>query len=787
MGDIAAVLPIAEETKSVSTAQVFDFKDLFALPREGNKAHPFTTGKDYMEDLAGAIAGAQKFIFIWDWELDYDVELIQRGDAGHPGRLSELLAAALKRGVHVRVMLYKSIHLAVDTHDTIAEAALKKVGATAGGSTLEVVLQAPNTGRSGPIERKEFSHHQKGVLIDGKTAYIGGMDIAYTRWDTANFEVIIDRNIRVLAEGHNEMLKPGRKLTYSELELGKEGPGGRPGFWLPDKTLLGGYHTLEEGYQPREPWQDVHVRMDGPAAFDVFKNFVRRWNVAASDSQRLKQGWLGLDNKANDFLPDPLARGQGHVKIQVLRSCSFREQMDEFKTRPLYLGNLSTEDSWKQPDKAKQPNEETPKEDQVSIKRAMLKAIAGANAYIYIENQFFMSKCGDIGPQSKNNYKALTYISENEVMSAIATTISATIFNDTPFHVYLVMPVHPEGCLDDNNIQATQYWTLHAIKHGSQSLYRLIKEALYIKKHLPEINNFNISALNKSTKSLSRPDLDREVSDSEVERYLTVLNLRNFGVGIARKRDPKSQESTIEAGRFLLTEQVYVHSKLMIVDDAIAIIGSANINDRSLQGNGDTEIAAVLVDEEHDERDLGGVKVVTRTFARELRKALWSKHLGLGIDESAYAHVKDGLPPPRRKGSVPPGLDLDRPMDQKTVEAIQKLAKGNAAAYEKVFLHTLRNGFENFVDPVAFYPKGLAGPPPALQPSYMDKENHDVNKALNDLKSEADGVKGFWTAAPLDWGFAVGDKVPIPTPSHGWTELIAENPAPTSPDLTAKA
>lgn len=28
------------------------------------------------------------------------------------------------------------------------------------------------------------------------------------------------------------------------------------------------------------------------------------------------------------------------------------------------------------------------------------------------------------------------------------------------------------------------------------------------------------------------------------------------------------------------TEQVYVHSKLMIVDDRVAIIGSANINDR---------------------------------------------------------------------------------------------------------------------------------------------------------------------------------------------------------------
>lgn len=33
-----------------------------------------------------------------------------------------------------------------------------------------------------------------------------------------------------------------------------------------------------------------------------------------------------------------------------------------------------------------------------------------------------------------------------------------------------------------------------------------------------------------------------------------------------------------------LTEIIYVHSKLMIVDDKRAIIGSANINDRSLLG-----------------------------------------------------------------------------------------------------------------------------------------------------------------------------------------------------------
>ncbi len=46
-----------------------------------------------------------------------------------------------------------------------------------------------------------------------------------------------------------------------------------------------------------------------------------------------------------------------------------------------------------------------------------------------------------------------------------------------------------------------------------------------------------------------------------------------------------------------VTEQVYVHAKMMIVDDRVAIIGSANINDRSMHGYRDSEIAVLLRDE----------------------------------------------------------------------------------------------------------------------------------------------------------------------------------------------
>ena len=69
------------------------------------------------------------------------------------------------------------------------------------------------------------------------------------------------------------------------------------------------------------------------------------------------------------------------------------------------------------------------------------------------------------------------------------------------------------------------------------------------------------------------------------------------------------------------------------MDDAVAIIGSANCNDRSLLGTGDTEIAAVIVNGAAQSLDLGnGVKVITRKFARDLRMKLWRKFLGQSLE-----------------------------------------------------------------------------------------------------------------------------------------------------------
>jgi phosphatidylserine/phosphatidylglycerophosphate/cardiolipin synthase-like enzyme len=61
------------------------------------------------------------------------------------------------------------------------------------------------------------------------------------------------------------------------------------------------------------------------------------------------------------------------------------------------------------------------------------------------------------------------------------------------------------------------------------------------------------------------------------------------------------------------TTDIYVHSKLMIVDDEFVLIGSANVGQRSMSHDGELHI---------------GVLDSANLFAKELRKTLWAEHTG---------------------------------------------------------------------------------------------------------------------------------------------------------------
>lgn len=73
--------------------------------------------------------------------------------------------------------------------------------------------------------------------------------------------------------------------------------------------------------------------------------------------------------------------------------------------------------------------------------------------------------------------------------------------------------------------------------------------------------------------------LSRISSIPNPQNYLKILSLRNHD--IFKNSAP-------------VTEILYIHSKLMIVDDCKVILGSANINDRSLLGDRDSEIGILI-------------------------------------------------------------------------------------------------------------------------------------------------------------------------------------------------
>jgi phosphatidylserine/phosphatidylglycerophosphate/cardiolipin synthase-like enzyme len=86
---------------------------------------------------------------------------------------------------------------------------------------------------------------------------------------------------------------------------------------------------------------------------------------------------------------------------------------------------------------------------------------------------------------------------------------------------------------------------------------------------------------------------------------------------------------------------IYVHSKVCVMDDVWAAVGSDNLNRRSWTH--DSELSCSILDATLDQRgpqDPGGLGDGARRFARELRLELWREHLGRNSEELFFDPVK---------------------------------------------------------------------------------------------------------------------------------------------------
>ncbi|EOF5434772.1 phospholipase D-like domain-containing protein [Salmonella enterica] len=763
----------------------------FAEFTEGNDVEAFLGGKAYFSALLDAFESAQKTIYITGWQVNWDAQLA-KGIRLVDALLNEVRA---KKDLKVYIMPWKCPSQ-VQTYAKATERVFAALNTFLGREAFYVQLAGEQSGVF-------FSHHQKCVVVDESVAFIGGIDLAYGRYDEYSGEDG-GYNLKADAEGRMGMNRYNSCIRYTEpaKELGAADTvrydpmdeyitssyeGGSDNTQLEEPTgtslqdvlkiddservqniinaVLGHhqwqspdkddnekdkktqekkelYHYLDATVQPRMPWQDYHIRIKGPAVDDLTRNFVLRWN---SYENRKRHSLLQTIKPYLQYKPGyHSSKKVDGCQIQVLRSASLEMRSLEFKESKKYGAEVMSKPTLTQND----------------ILKSMHLLISKAEHYIYIENQFFVSAFGrpSVEDVSELSDEALEITSAsdmvtkfvpgesdalpmNQIAAWLGDRIKHSIYAcvEQPFHVCIVLPVHPEGTLDNGPIVAQVHLTRQSLVFGSKSLLNRVRQALWVRKKLDGELRANWADL--------IPDLEKRceagrwyhaITFEECAKYVTLLNLRAHEIlyGIP------------------VTEQVYVHSKLMIVDDRYVLVGSANINERSLLGDRDSELAVLIADTKGGYQDIDGSGVPSpyRTFARDLRKKVWKKLLG--------------------KAAVEFSNFLEMPAKADGWQLIRELALKNTAIYEDVFDFIPRN-YLNGIDKDEVYEDNPDGEPALLWPIYKSK-NFIISDAIKNMpfsvdfwrmyktdfkyreklyckKQKLEKIKGYITLLPIHW------------------------------------
>ena len=220
----------------------------------------------------------------------------------------------------------------------------------------------------------------------------------------------------------------------------------------------------------------------------------------------------------------------------------------------------------------------TPTTVEHSIMNAYLKAIETSDHFVYIENQFFITSCEWEGTKI-----------ENSIGDALVERIIRAHKNDEDWRAIILIPLMPGfqnsvDSQDGTSIRLIMQCQYRSISRGDSSIFGKLR-----------------------------------AQGIDPEDFIQFYGLRNWG-----KIGPEDA---------LVTEQLYIHAKCMVVDDRIAIIGSANINERSMLGPRDSEVAAIVRDTDTILSTMAGRPYRVGKFPHTLRLRLMREHLGMDVDE----------------------------------------------------------------------------------------------------------------------------------------------------------
>ncbi|TKY63823.1 Phospholipase D beta 1 [Spatholobus suberectus] len=519
-------------------------------------------------DIFDAIRQAQRLVYITGWSVWHKVRLVR--DAGHASNftLGDLLRTKSQEGVRVLLLVWDDptsrsilgykMDGVMATHDEETRRFFKH-------SSVQVLLCPRIAGkRNSWAKQKEvgtiYTHHQKTVIVDADAgnnkrkivAFVGGLDLCDGRYDTP----------------HHPLFRTLQTLHKDDYH--------NPTF------------TGNTGGCPREPWHDLHSKIDGPAAYDVLKNFEERWLRAAKPNgiKKLKSSdddaLLKLD-RIRDIIDASNAPSIGDDNPEAWHVQIFRS-----------IDSNSVKGFPKDPKDASSKNLVCGKNVLIdmSIHTAYVKAIRAAQHYIYIENQYFIG--------SSYNWSQHKDLGANNLIPMeIALKIAAKIRANERFAVYIVIPMWPEGVPTGAATQRILFWQHKTMQMMYETIYKALVEVGLEAAFSPQ-DYLNFFCLG-----------NREAVD--MYENITVTGT------------PPPANSPQAISRNNRRFMIYVHSKGMIVDDEYVILGSANINQRSMEGTRDTEIAMGAYQPHHT---WARRQSYPRGQIHGYRMSLWAEHTG---------------------------------------------------------------------------------------------------------------------------------------------------------------
>ncbi|XP_038160336.1 phospholipase D1 [Cyprinodon tularosa] len=663
----------------------------FAREEENILAKWYVNGKTYMEDVADALEAAKEEIFITDWWLSPEIFLKRPVVEGNRWRLDCILRRKAEQGVRIFVMLYKEVELALGINSGYSKRTLLRLH-----PNIKVMRHPDHVSSAVYL----WAHHEKIIVIDQSVAFVGGIDLAYGRWDDeehrltdigsvtiSQMEQAAAVSSTVAASANGSTSSPRSQRTAADSgdqpRLKGQGRFKRTRMSIKKRLQKHGLARVDSDSDSdlEEDQRKQSVRSLHTGVGDLFGD-TRFWH-GKDYCNFVYKDWIQLDKPFDDFIDrHKTPRMPWHDIASVVHGKAARDVARHFiqrwnfnkimkpKYRSLsypYLLPKSHSTAGELPYQV--PNCVTTKVQvlrsasdwsagikyhEESIHNAYVHAIENSKHFIYIENQFFIS-CAE---------NKLVY---NKIGDAIAERIIKAYRNGEKYRVYVVTPLLPgfEGNINTGGGSAIQ-----AVMH------------------------FNYRTMIKGDRSIIA-QLQKEMGGQWIN-YISFAGLRTHA----------------ELEGTLVTELIYVHSKMLIADDNTVIIGSANINDRSMLGKRDSEVAVIVEDSETVDGVMDGQPYKAGKYALQLRLHCFRMVLGAKSD---------------------PSIDVSDPIsDQFYKDTWITTCAKNASIYQKVFCCLPSSDVRSMSELEGFLAK------PALA-------KEDPAQAREELKK----IRGFLVQFPL--------------------------------------